>query len=200
MGFHLVVCPGTGGLVLLSELLGQLGVLGSLVLGELGDLVVPVGHGVLEVLASLLGVLLDLGSVGSDVLVHAVDLGVGGRCPRAGGSLPAGDGKTKVMGLLLAVGIDHVKGLLVTLLGGTLTAVGLPGLLGETLLGLHHGLVEVITADLGVHGHAVKHLPLETGTGSGVESEVAGHLGTDSSDGSLTVGDLVTDLLLDMLK
>merc|ERR1712054_50720 len=42
-GLHLVVCPGTGGLVLLS------------------DLLVPVGHGVLEVLASLLGVLLDLG-------------------------------------------------------------------------------------------------------------------------------------------
>merc|ERR1711975_190549 len=104
-----------------SELLGSVleghvngvTVLGRLVLGELGDLVVPVGHGVLEVLASLLGVLLDLGSVGSDVLVHAVDLGVGGRCPRAGGSLPAGDGKTKVVSLLSTIGVDHAKGLLV---------------------------------------------------------------------------------------
>merc|ERR1712054_680717 len=196
----LVVGPGTGGLVLLSELSRELGVLGSLVLRELGNLVVPVGHGILKVLAGLLGILLDLGSVGSNMLVHAIDLGVGGGSPRAGGLLPAGDGKTKVVSLLLTVGVDHAKSLLVASLGTGLTAVGKVGLLGEALLGAHHGTVELVAALLGVDSHVVKHLPAKTSTGSSVESEVAGHLGTDCRDVGLAVGDLIANLLLNIVE
>merc|ERR1711924_166699 len=169
-------------------------------LGELGDFVAPVGHGVLEVLADLLGILLDLSSIGSHMLVHAVDLRVGLGRPRAGGTLPGVHSKTEVVSLLFAVGVDHAEGLVITSLGTGLTAVGKVGLLGEPLLGLLHSAVQVVAALLGVHSHVVKHLPAETGTSGSIESEVTSHLGTDSCNVSLPVGNFVADLLLDVVE
>merc|ERR1711959_884612 len=64
-----------------AESLSLGGELGATLLGLLryvGHLVVKTVHGLLEVLAGLLGVLLDLRSVGSDVLVGLLDLRVGG--------------------------------------------------------------------------------------------------------------------------
>merc|ERR1719353_617904 len=66
---ELVVSPLASGLVLGSELSSELGTtLGSLS-ASVGDLLVELRHGTLESLAGGLGVLLDLGSVDSDVLV-----------------------------------------------------------------------------------------------------------------------------------
>merc|ERR1719163_998881 len=65
---NLVVGPSAGSLVLRSELGRETAASLLGVTTEVLDLVVPGVHGVLEVLAGLLGVLLDLGSVGSDVL------------------------------------------------------------------------------------------------------------------------------------
>merc|ERR550514_1883148 len=68
-----VVGPSTLSLVLRTELGTELGAGIASGLVEAVDLVVPVTHGLLEVLLGLLGVLLDLGSVGRNMAVHAVD-------------------------------------------------------------------------------------------------------------------------------
>merc|ERR1711959_354532 len=66
---ELVVSPLASGLVLGSELSSELGTaLGSLS-ASVGNLLVELGHSTLERLAGGLGVLLDLGSIDSDVLV-----------------------------------------------------------------------------------------------------------------------------------
>merc|ERR1711966_536991 len=142
----------------------------------------------------------DLGSVGSDVLVHAVDASVGSRCPRGGGCLPALHGHAKVVSLLTTIVSGHLDGAAVATESGAVPAVGKAGLLGETLLRLTHGVVQVIAALLGVDSHLVEHLPLELGASSRVESEVTSHLGTHRRDVGLAVGNLVGDLLLDVVE
>merc|ERR1711959_144554 len=196
----LVVSPSAGGLVLRSELSRETAASGLGVATEVGDLVVPRVHSVLKVLARLLGVLLDLGSVGSDVLVHAVDASVGSRCPRGGGCLPALHGHAKVVSLLTTIVSGHLDGAAVATESGAVPTVGKAGLLGETLLCLTHGVVQVIAALLGVDSHLVEHLPLELGASSRVESEVASHLSTDRRDVGLAVGNLIRDLLLDVVE
>merc|ERR1719163_1131403 len=197
---NLVVGPSAGSLVLRSELGRETAASLLGVTTEVLDLVVPGVHGVLEVLAGLLGVLLNLRGIGSDVLVHAVDASVGGRCPRGGGCLPALHGHAKVVGLLTTVVSGHLHGAAVATESGAVPTVSKAGLLGETLLRLTHGVVQVITALLGVHSHLVQHLPLELGTSSRVESEVTSHLGADRRDVGLTVGNLIRDLLLDVVE
>merc|ERR1711970_1175280 len=156
----LVVGPGAGGLVLRGELGRETAASCLGVAAEVLDLVVPGVHCVLKVLARLLGVLLDLGSVGSDVLVHAVDASVGSRCPRGGGCLPALHGHAKVVSLLTTIVSGHLDGAAVATESGAVPTVGKAGLLGETLLRLTHGVVQVIAALLGVDSHLVEHLPL----------------------------------------
>merc|ERR1712036_42083 len=178
----LVVGPGAGGLVLRGELGRETAASCLGVAAEVLDLVVPGVHCVLKVLARLLGVLLDLGSIGSDVLVHAVDASVGSRCPRRGGCLPALHGHAKVVSLLTTIVSGHLDGAAVATESGAVPTVGKAGLLGETLLRLTHGVVQVIAALLGVDSHLVEHLPLELGASSRVESEVTSHLGTHRRD------------------
>merc|ERR1711966_269741 len=192
----LVVSPGALSLILSTEL--ALRLLGGAL--EAVHLVVPVTHGLLEVLLGLLGVLLDLCRVGCDVLVHLVDAGVGSGGPRGGGALPSGDGQTKVAGSLAAIALDHGDRLPVTLHGCPPTTVSEASLLGELLLGLAHGSVEVVTASLGVDSHLVEHVPLELGTRGGVESEVTRHLGTHGSDIGTTVGELRCDPPLNTIE
>merc|ERR1712205_271961 len=110
---------------------------------EVLDLLVPGVHGTLEVLAGLLGVLLDLGSVGSDMLVHGVDTGVGGRGPRVGSLLPGGNSDTQVVGGLLLVVSSHLEGGLIALEGGFVPLVLEGGHTGEVLLGALHGVIEL---------------------------------------------------------
>merc|ERR1711998_794239 len=76
-GRDAVVSPGTLSLILGTELGTELALrmLGGAL--EAVHLVVPMTHGLLEVLLGLLCVLLNLGGVGSNVTVHLVDAGVG---------------------------------------------------------------------------------------------------------------------------
>merc|ERR1712054_374857 len=118
-GLDLVVGPSTGSLILRSELGRKTAAGGLRVTTEVLDLVVPRVHGILKVLASLLGVLLNLGSVGSDVLVHAVDASVGGRGPGRGSSLPALHSHAQVVGCLTAAVVGHRDGATIATEGGT---------------------------------------------------------------------------------
>merc|ERR1719271_617602 len=147
----LVGGPGTGGLVLRLELAAELAVGGLLTSGEAGDLVVPGVHGVVQVLAGLLGVLNDLGSVGSHVPVGASDLRVGRGRPSGGGLLPGRDSEAQVLGVLTTVGSNDGVGLPVATHGGLLATIGKGGLLGDLL---EHLLAELVTS-LGVE-HEVK--------------------------------------------
>merc|ERR1712054_402213 len=195
-----VVSPGALSLILSTELSAELAlrVLGGAL--EAVHLVVPVTHGLLEVLLGLLGVLLDLGRVGSNVAVHLVDASVGRGSPRRGGTLPGGHGQAEVASSLAGVPVDHVNGLPVALHGGPPATVRKASLLGELLLGPAHGSVEVVTAGLGVDSHLVQHVPLELGTSSGVEGKVACHLGTDGGNIGAAVGQLRCDAALNTVE
>merc|ERR1711988_752126 len=199
-GRDAVVSPGTLSLILGTELGTELAlrVLGGTL--EAVHLVVPMTHGLLEVLLGLLGVLLNLGGVGSNVTVHLVDAGVGSGSPGSGRTLPGGHGQAEVASSLAAVTVDHRDGLLVALHGGPPAAVGKTSLLGELLLGPAHGSVEVVTAGLGVDSHLVEHVPLELGTCSSIESKVTGHLGTDRGNISATVGELRSNPALNTVE
>merc|ERR1711988_1945412 len=195
-----VVSPGALGLVLSTELSAELAlrILGGAL--EAVHLVVPVTHGLLEVLLGLLGILLDLGRVGSNVPVHLVDASVGRGSPRRGGALPGGHGQAEVASSLAGVPVDHVNGLPVALHGGPPATVRKASLLGELLLRPAHGSVEVVTAGLGVDSHLVQHVPLELGTSSGVEGKVACHLGTDGGNIGAAVGQLRCDAALNTVE
>merc|ERR1712054_342556 len=195
-----VVSPGALSLILSTELSAELAlrVLGGAL--EAVHLVVPVTHGLLEVLLGLLGVLLDLGRVGSNVPVHLVDASVGRGSPRRGGTLPGRHGHAEVASSLAGVPVDHVNGLPVALHGGPPATVRKASLLGELLLGPAHGSVEVVTAGLGVDSHLVQHVPLELGTSSGVEGKVACHLGTDGGNIGAAVGQLRCDAALNTVE
>merc|ERR1712036_32274 len=195
-----VVSPGTLSLILSTELSAELAlrVLGGAL--EAVDLVVPVTHGLLEVLLGLLGVLLDLGRVGSNMAVHLVDASVGRGGPRRGGTLPSGDGQAEVASSLAGVTVDHGDRLPVALHGCPPATVRKASLLGEFLLGPAHGSVKVVTASLGVDSHLVQHVPLELGTSGGVEGKVACHLGTDGGNIGTAVGQLRCDAALDTVE
>merc|ERR1711959_393870 len=195
-----VVSPGALSLILSTELSAELAlrILGGAL--EAVDLVVPVTHGLLKVLLGLLGVLLDLGRVGSDMAVHLVDASVGRGGPRRGGTLPSGDGQAEVASSLAGVTVDHGDRLPVALHGCPPATVRKASLLGELLLGPAHGSVEVVTASLGVDSHLVQHVPLELGTGGGVEGKVACHLGTDGSHIGTAVGQLRCDTALNTIE
>merc|ERR1719446_1654098 len=75
----LVVGILTETLVLCNSLGRQLGTTLLSLLGHIGHLLVEAVHGLLEVLAGLLGVFLDLSSIGCDMLVGLLDLRVGSR-------------------------------------------------------------------------------------------------------------------------
>merc|ERR1719182_1061385 len=72
--FHLVVGILAETLVLCNSLGRELGATLLCLLSDMSHLVVKTVHGLLEVLAGLLGVFLDLSSIGCNVLVGLVDL------------------------------------------------------------------------------------------------------------------------------
>merc|ERR1712054_180894 len=86
-GTDLVVREVAESLVLGSCLGSELGATLLSLLGHVGHLVVEASHGLLEVLASLLRVLTDLGSIRSNVRVGLLDLGIGGRSESGEGTL-----------------------------------------------------------------------------------------------------------------
>merc|ERR1711988_2022623 len=86
-GTDLVVREVAESLVLGSSLGSELGATLLGLLLHVGHLVVEASHGLLEVLASLLRVLTDLGSIRSNVRVGLLDLGIGGRSESGEGTL-----------------------------------------------------------------------------------------------------------------
>merc|ERR1712100_396965 len=197
---NLVGSVGTGGLVLVGELGGKTAVGGLLVLGEGVDSVGPLLLHTLEVLLGTLLVGDDLSGVSGNVLVHLVNLSVGGGSPRSSGLLPASGGEVQALGSTVAVPLDETHRLGVALEVALVAAVGQGSSASELALGAVHGTVEVIAGNLGVHRHLVEHLLLEGVAGSRVEGEVTGHLGTDRRDVGPAVGHLIADLLLNVVE
>jgi len=191
---------GTLGLGLGSELLAEAGVGRLLVALEGVHLVVPLLGNSLELLASLLSVLLDLGSVGRDVTVELIDLGVGRRGPSVGRLVPGSSGELQGTSSGPLIPGHEGQGVAVTPLVGRETHVGEVGGAREVALGLAHSVVEVGTSNASVAGHVLEHLLLEGIPLLRVEREVARHLGTDRRDVALAVGNLIRDLLLNVVE
>merc|ERR1711881_6279 len=187
-------------LVLGNSLSRELGATLLGLLGHVGHLVVKPIHGLLEVLTGLLGVLLDLGSIGCDVLVGLLDLGVGSRGQSREGTLLGRDSEAELlssMGLVLA---HDLAGLAGAIDGG---AVALVLTLCEPCeLGLDdtHVAIQVVLGLLGIHGHLGQKLLFHLGASSLVVSEILRHLSPNSSDVSLATCYLLGNLPLDLVE
>merc|ERR1711966_309736 len=197
---ELVVGPLADSLVLGGELGTELGAaLGSLLAG-VGGLLVVDADGMLESLAGSLGVLLDLGRVGSDMLVGLVDPGVDVGLQGSHGALLGNDLDVKVLGSLGLVLGNGCADLLGARDVGSVTLVSESGRGGELSLGATHGGIEVLLGLLGVGGHLGEEEFVELLARRLVEGEVAGHLGADCSDIALAGSLLSGDLLLNVVE
>merc|ERR1719337_517163 len=136
---NLVGSVGTGGLVLVGELGGKTAVGGLLVLGEGVDSVGPLLLHTREVLLGTLLVGDDLSGVSGNVLVHLVNLSVGGGSPRSSGLLPASGGEVQALGSTVAVPLDETHRLGVALEVALVAAVGQGSSASELALGAVHG-------------------------------------------------------------
>merc|ERR1711959_469466 len=189
-GADLVVRHVAESLVLGGSLGRELGATLLGLLRYVGHLVVKTDHGLLEVLAGLLGVLLDLRSVGSDVLVGLLDLRVGGRRERGESTLLVEHGKLKVAGSL-TLGLARAGN------GGLVTLVLELSMGGELALDTTHVAVEGVLSGLGVDRHLGEERLLHRGTGSLVKRKVASHVGADGGNVRTATSRLLSDLLLD---
>merc|ERR1711881_42341 len=95
--FHLVVGILAETLVLCNSLGRELGATLLCLLGDMSHLLVEAVHGLLEVLAGLLGIFFDLSSIGCNVLVSLPDLGIGGRRQSGESTLLSRNGKTELL-------------------------------------------------------------------------------------------------------
>merc|ERR1719163_221117 len=190
-GADLVVRHVAESLVLGGSLGRELGATLLGLLRYVGHLVVKTVHGLLEVLAGLLGVLLDLRSVGSDVLVGLLDLRVGGRRERGESTLLVEHGKLKVAGSLTLVLAHDLASLARAGNGGLVTLVLELSMGGELALDTTHVAVEGVLSGLG------DERLLHRGTGSLVKRKVASHVGADGGNVRTATSRLLSDLLLD---
>merc|ERR1711966_371521 len=197
---ELVVSPLASGLVLGSELSSELGTtLGSLS-ASVGDLLVELRHGTLESLAGGLGVLLDLGSIDSDVLVGLGNARVDRGFVCGHGALLCLHGNAELVGGMSLVAGHTGADELGTTDVGTVATVSKGSSTVEAALHEAHGTCEVILGLLGVHSHLVKESLLQLLASGLVESKVAVHLGTHGSNVALASGLLGSDLFLDVGK
>merc|ERR1711871_589392 len=149
----LVVSIGTELLVLSSSLCSELGAALLGLLLHVCHLVVESIHGVVEVLASLLCVLLDLSRVLSNVLVGLLDLGVSSRSKSRQGALLSGSGLLQVASSLLLVPLHDRTSLLEALVVLPPALVLESSSLSELLLGLAHSRSKIVLSNLGVDSH-----------------------------------------------
>merc|ERR1712216_47285 len=197
---ELVVGPLADSTVLSGELGAVLGAaLGSLLAG-VGGLLVVDADGMLESLAGSLGVLLDLGRVGSDVLVGLVDPGVDVGLQGSHGALLCIDLDVKVLGSLGLVTGNSCADLLGARDVGSVTLVSESGRGGELSLGATHGIIKVLLGLLGVSGHLGEEELVHLLARRLVEGKVAGHLGADRGDIALAGSLLSGDLLLNVVE
>merc|ERR1712054_694521 len=197
---QLVGCPGTEGLILTLELSSELG---ATLLGELtstSDLAVVLGNSIGEGLASDLGILLNLGSVGRHVFVGLGNAGIGSRAEGSHGTLLSEHSNTELVGSAGLVAGNTSKDELVAADVDPVTPVGKLGSPGETVLDVTHGASEVLAGTLSVGGHLGEKGRLQLPASSLVEREVTVHLGTHSGDVALASALLRVNLPLDVLE
>merc|ERR1711881_792988 len=173
----------------------------SLVLGgSLGSELGAALLGLLEVLAGLLGVLTDLGSVGSDVLVGLLDLRVGGRGESSESTLLVEHSNLQAAGSGTLVLAHDLTSLARATEGSLVALVGELSLGSKLGLDATHVAVQSSLGTTSIDSHLGKKLLLHGGTRSLVVGKVAGHVGADSGDVSTTASRLLGDLLLDLVE
>merc|ERR1711871_1163933 len=196
----LVVSIGTELLVLSSSLCSELGAALLGLLLHVCHLVVESIHGVVEVLASLLCVLLDLSRILSNVLVGLLDLGVGLSSKGSEGALLSSGGSLQVASSLLLVPLHDLASPLEA-------SVVLPPALvlegsgiSELLLGLTHSSSKIVLSNLRVDSHLGEQHGLHLLAGLDVELHVLSHACADSFDVLLAGLDLLGNVCLDLLE
>merc|ERR1711959_299871 len=197
---ELVVSPLANSLILGCELGTELGPTLLGLLAGVGGLLIEDVHSLLESLAGCLRVLLNLGSVGSNMLVGLVDPSIHLGLEGSHGTLLGSDLGGKVLGGLRLVGSDNLADLLRARNVRSVAHVGELGSSSELSLGATHRDIEVLLGFLGVGSHLGKEELLQLLTSSHVESEVACHLGAHCSDIALASGLLGSNLLLDVIQ
>merc|ERR1712054_708233 len=199
-GADLVVREVAESLVLGSCLGSELGATLLSLLGHVGHLVVEASHGLLEVLASLLRVLTDLGSIRSNVRVGLLDLGIGGRSESGEGTLLVKHSDLKAAGSSTLV-LAHDLTSLGRATNGSLVTLVLE-LSGGSKLGLDttHVAVQGLLGAAGIDSHLGEQSLLHGGTSSLVVCEVASHVGTDGGNVRTAASRLLGNLLLDLVE
>merc|ERR1711988_730978 len=199
-GTDLVVREVAESLVLGSCLGSELGATLLSLLGNIGHLVVEASHGLLEVLASLLGVLTDLGSIRSDVRVGLLDLGIGGRSEGGEGTLLVKHSDLKAAGSSTLV-LAHDLTSLGRATNGSLVTLVLE-LSGGSKLGLDttHVTVQGLLGAAGIDSHLGEQSLLHGGTSSLVVCKVASHVGADGGNVRTAASRLLSNLLLDLVE
>merc|ERR1712054_761711 len=199
-GADLVVREVAESLVLGSCLGSELGATLLSLLGHVGHLVVEASHGLLEVLASLLRVLTDLGSIRSNVRVGLLDLGIGGRSESGEGTLLVKHSDLKAAGSSTLV-LAHDLTSLGRATNGSLVTLVLE-LSGGSKLGLDttHVAVQGLLGAAGIDSHLGEQSLLHGGTSSLVVCKVASHVGADGGNVRTAASRLLSNLLLDLVE
>merc|ERR1712178_619479 len=183
-GTDLVVREVAEGLVLGSSLGSELG-------ATLLGLLLHVG---------LLGVLADLGSIGSDVAVGLLDLSVGGRSESGKSTLLVEHGNLEAASSGALVLTHDLTGLARATDGGAVALVSELSLSSKLGLDTTHVAVQGSLSTTSIHRHLGEKLLLHGGASRLVVGEVASHVGADSGDVSTTASRLLGDLLLDLVE
>merc|ERR1712054_207387 len=187
-------------LVLCDSLGRQLGTTLLSLLGHIGHFLVETVHGFLEVLASLLGVFLDLRSIGCNVLVGLLDLRIGSRSKSSESTLLGRDGELELLSSMSLVLTHDFAGLGRASNGGPVALVLALRKPSELSLDDTHVAIEVILGLLGVDSHLGQELLFHLGTSSLVVCEVLSHLGANSGDIGLAPSNFLGNLPLDLVE
>merc|ERR1712178_359787 len=153
-----------------------------------------------ELGATLLGLLPDLGSIGSDVAVGLLDLSVGGRSESGKSTLLVEHGNLEAASSGALVLTHDLTGLARATDGGAVALVSELSLSSKLGLDTTHVAVQGSLSTTSIHRHLGEKLLLHGGASRLVVGEVASHVGADSGDVSTTASRLLGDLLLDLVE
>merc|ERR1712178_586583 len=153
-----------------------------------------------ELGATLLGLLPDLGSIGSDVAVGLLDLSVGGRSESGKSTLLVEHGNLEAASSGALVLTHDLTGLARATDGGAVALVSELSLSSKLGLDTTHVAVQGSLSTTSIHRHLGEKLLLHGGACRLVVGEVASHVGADSGDVSTTASRLLGDLLLDLVE
>merc|ERR1712178_267369 len=153
-----------------------------------------------ELGATLLGLLPDLGSIGSDVAVGLLDLSVGGRSESGKSTLLVEHGNLEAASSGALVLTHDLTGLARATDGGAVALVSELSLSSKLGLDTTHVAVQGSLSTTSIHRHLGEKLLLHGGASRLVVGEVASHVGADSGDVSTTASRLLGNLLLDLVE